>query len=144
MKSSRWGIAFGFAAAFALGTRAARAQGDQSDVISAHGDALSRATTAGALVAPMPSVPPNSAPPVIPAAAVAAPPVAVPPVAGPAAVSAPPIAPSNVAQGATSVVLVSGRTAAPETGLGMNRGILIAAGVIISIAMFLWDRRKKD
>jgi hypothetical protein len=120
MKSSRLGVALGFAVFFALATHAVQAQGDQSDVISAHGDALSRATSAGALVEPMPSRPPNSAPPVIPSASVArqaAPTIGTPSLPGTLPAGAP---------------------------LGRRRDYLIAAGVIISLAMFLWDRRKKD
>lgn len=136
----------GFAAALALTARAARADGDQSDIISAHGDARARATSAEELVKPMPAVPPNSAPPVIPSATAA---FTTPRVARPAAVQTAPagaaqIPPATAAQGETSAVLVSTKAAAPETGLGKNRGLLIAAGALIALAMFLWERRRKD
>jgi hypothetical protein len=100
-----------------------RADADQSDVISAHGDALARSTSAASLVKPMPAAPPNSTPPVIPASAVVpAPAGATPPFARPQPGPAP----------------------APNREPDARRYDLIALGALIALAMFLWERRRKD
>lgn len=110
------GLALAFALTASLGL-AARAQGDQADVISQHGDALSRSTSAEALVKPMPAAPPNTAAPAIPSSE---------PVSGSPGVAS--------------------TTAVPPSTLdsGKGRAVLIAVGALLALAMFLWERRRKD
>jgi len=150
MRASRLLAALGIAAALSAGS--AQAQGDQSDIISAHGDALSRSTSAPALVQPMPKVPPNSAPPVVPSATGAA-----TPVGAPAALATPSVAAPRVAAAAPAAVAAPPQAspAPAEQNLApaaaplppQNEGrryILIAAGALIALAMFLWERRRKE
>ena len=136
-------MTLGFAL-LALTARTVRADGDQSDIISAHGDARARATSAEALVEPAPEVPPNSAPPVVPSTAV----VATPEVSRPAASPASPISAGGSPQ--TPPAAVADTNSAPKQALppvvpeGRGRAALIAAGALIALAMFLWERRRKD
>jgi hypothetical protein len=136
----------GLAAALAFTALAVRAQGDQSDIISQHGDALSRSTSAEALVEPKPTRPPNSAPLVVPSMEPAA---ASPDVSHPGAVSRAPAPIAVVAQpapvapaGTNSAASPGAASAAPESGKG--RAVLVVIGALIALAMFLWERRSKD
>jgi hypothetical protein len=144
MKSSRLLFALGFAAALALAAREVRAQGDQSDIISAHGDALARSTSAPSLVEPMPTVPPNSPPPVIPSAtaAVPAPATATPPVVRTQAVPAAPFPIPSAPQAQPAAITKTNPAAESENG--GRRYVLIAVGALVALAMFLWERRPKD
>jgi hypothetical protein len=152
MKGSRLLFALGFAAALALAAREVGAQGDQSDIISAHGDALARSTSAPALVQPMPKGPPNSALPVVPSApAAATPPAATPPAAAPpvAAPQGVPAAPAAVSAAPQSSPAPAEANPAPATAPlpSQNEGrryVLIVAGALVALAMFLWERRRKD
>ena len=150
LKGARLMVVFGLAAGFGLAAIAARADGDQSDVISAHGDARAEAKPAEELVKPMPAVPPNSAPPVVPSST---PVVAAPGIPRPAAVltSAPVVPERPHASGgqAPATLTDNGAAAAPAAPpAGQERrdghAILIIAGAVLALAMFLWERRRKD
>jgi hypothetical protein len=148
MRASRLLIATGFAAGFAFVARPVRAQGSQSDIISQQGDALARSTSAQALVPPMPAVPPNTAPPIMPATTNAAAATLNAPPFTPAQVDTAPVAPPGGAPslGTNAPPIAPGLPeTAPDAALstGHSRAILIAAGALIAVAMFLWDRRRK-
>jgi hypothetical protein len=102
----------------------------------------------------MPAVPPNTAPPIMPATTNAAAATLNAPPFTPAQVDTVTIAPpSPVAPpgGAPSLGTNAPPIApglpetAPDAALstGHSRAILIAAGALIAVAMFLWDRRRK-
>ena len=148
MQVSRLLFALVFAG-LALTARTVRADDEQPTIISAHGDALGRATSAEALVEPKPSVPPNSAPPVIPSATVIAampspaPPSVVAPEPAPiaGAPQAPP-APATIANTTSAAKTLPSPTSPPEPERG--HAALIIAGAVLALAMFLWERRRKD
>jgi hypothetical protein len=153
VNDSRALLALGFAAALPFAARGALAQGDQSNVISQHGDALARSTSAEELVAPMPAEPPNTSPALVqPAApkdaepadaAAAMPPRVIAPMDLPSGSNAPvPAAPGAAASSALTDAN-SGSAAPAAIPQGRSRGILIAAGALLALAMFLWERRRK-
>jgi hypothetical protein len=134
-------------AALLLGVRAVRAD-DQTTIISAHGDALANSASAQALVKPMPTLPPNSAPPKLPDETAASPanapaaPTAVVKPAGadmsPAAYSAG----SSPSQPA-AVAAVAPPPAAPSPQPA-GHAKLVIVGALAALALFLWERRSKS
>jgi len=150
MNASRLPSTLGLAFALTLMARATRAQ-DQSNIISQHGDALARSTSAQALVVPMPPVPPNTPVPVHPSGDVYATPSA-PSAPVVASAAAPTAALTSPAPGGGAAPQSAQTAPAPSVlpesndssaGSSRRRVVLIIVGALIAIAMFLWDRRRK-
>jgi hypothetical protein len=142
-------LTLGFIGAFALATSRVRAQGDQSNIISQQGDALSRSTSAEALVAPKPARPPNSAAPAVPSNSPEPSSASPAPASNGASLvtySSPAIPRDSapLAVPAASGNSVPPATVPPASPQGSGRGVLILIGALIALAMFLWERRRKD
>jgi protein TonB len=132
----------------ALALAASSVRADDSTTISAHGDALARATSAQALVRPMPANPPNTPiapkpkePQAIPAPSPAPSPIAVVPPMAPA--PSPAQAPKVAAAAPEAPAAPPPAAPAPASN-GPSRTWLIVLGAAAAVGLFLWERRKPD
>ena len=132
----------------ALALAAPSARADDPTIISAHGDALARATSAQALVEPMPANPPNTpaAPKAAEPEADAPPPPPIPlvPPQGDALTDAAPALSASVQAASAPVVAAPSEppTAPPPATNGKSRAGLIVLGALAALGLFLWERRK--